>query len=214
MIPFTSSAGMAAGRENSNYKFNMSASRRRSTWDAKRNTNALKDSIAERIASKRRVLLKRLRSEASLSEGLKRYRQSLGLSRTNFAEEFGITRRALFNYENGLRAISGELLEKIVRRGDAELSDVFGLSVEPAPAHARLEDAKLAIDLFQACRSECPGADAEDIKALVAAETANWPMTQKRTAKAVRVVARRLSSELSDYYGQQLELEDQIDPKT
>lgn len=179
------------------FKFDSSRRRRRNTWNAKHQTKALQGSYEDRLAAQRQALLAASRASPSIANGLKNYRQSLGLSQTAFAKKFGITRRTLFNYENGIRAVSGELLEHIVARGDVELSDIFGLPPEPATKTLRLDDARLALDLYAACKVEYPSAPDEDVRAYVVSETANWPVSLKRTDLAIKRVARRAMNQLS-----------------
>ncbi|MGZ2258538.1 helix-turn-helix domain-containing protein [Roseobacter sp. A03A-229] len=182
------------------FKFASTKRRRRATWAAKRQTRALEDSVEQKQVSNRQRALVSSRRNLSIARGLRAYRKFLGLSQADFAVQFGITRRALYNYEKGLRSVSGDLLERIVARGDIELSDVFGLSPEPATVAVRLDDARTAIDLYRACSAEYPSASHEDIRAYVASETANWPVTLKKTKKNLCNVAKRLMEELSEQH--------------
>ncbi len=165
-------------------------------------TKDLKASL-DRIASDKRTReLKTTREVPSIAEGLTNYRKKTGLPRTKFAKEFGVTRRALFNYEKGNRTVPGDLLERIVARGDVELSDILGLPPEPPTQTLRIADAKLAIDVFEAFRAKYPEVVDEDVKFFIAFEVARWPMTFKRTPKAMERVATRIMHTIDEHYRQ------------
>ncbi|OAN82402.1 hypothetical protein A8B78_08070 [Jannaschia sp. EhC01] len=174
----------------------------RQTRAATSQTKDLKVSL-DRIASDERALeLKTTRDAPSIAKGLTSYRKMTGLPRTKFAKEFGVTRRALFNYEKGNRAVPGDLLECIVARGDVELSDILGLPPEPPTRTLRIADAKLAIDVFEAFRAKYPEVVDEDVKFFIAFEVARWPMTFKRTPKAMERVATKIMRSIGDHYRQ------------
>ena len=172
----------------------------RRTREANNQTKNLKASHDE-IARKDRIReLEPIRRSPSIAEGLVRYRKELGLSRTEFAKEFGVARRALFNYENGTRAVPGYLMERIVARGDVELSDVFGLPPEPASRRLRIADAKLVIEVFETFRARYPDAIDDDAKFFIAFETAQWPISVKRTPKSIERFISRIIDKMDEHY--------------
>jgi transcriptional regulator with XRE-family HTH domain len=170
------------------------------TREANNGTQRLKASHNQ-ISIKARINeLKPIRKTPSIAVGLARYRKAIELSRTKFAEEFGITRRALFNYEKGTRAVPGDLLERVVARGDVELSDVFGLPPEPATPRLRIADAKLVIEVFEAFRAMYPDAIDDDAKFFIAYKTAQWQTGVKRTPKSIERFISRIINEMDEHY--------------
>lgn len=159
--------------------------------------------FALRRANKRAKMLAEQRSEASLANALKHYREHRNYTRTELADMLGITRRALFNYETGARAVPGEVLETLVKRGDAELHQLFAVPYEPAPEEQRVRDAQLAIDLFAECRNVLPEADVSDLRRVAAEAAATWQTNLKPTRKNVRSVAIRLTDTIKDLYAQE-----------
>jgi|GEM_PF-4224609 len=140
------------------------------------------------------------RAGASFAKALKNYRTSGNLTRTALAELLGITRRALFNYETGARSVPGEVLEAIVKRGDAELHQVFAVPYERPPQHQRRTDAKLAIDLFVACKGIFPEADDRDLIEAAADGAASWQPNVKPTPQNLKNVAEREIDKVKDRY--------------
>lgn len=189
------------------YKFDMSRTRRRETWDSKKRSSLWSESYQSKLKAERTSLLAAQRVKPSLASGLKHYRLSLGMSRIEFAEVFGISRRALYNYESGRRAVGGDLLEKIVKRGDVELTELFGLPSEPAQLDAQLSQARLSIDLFRACLAAYERADIQDVRAFVAIEVAKWPQSVPKTELNIRRVAERVMNELAEQHRQEAEFD-------
>lgn len=185
----------------------MSRTRRRETWDSKKRSSLWSESYQSKLKAERTSLLAAQRVKPSLASGLKHYRLSLGMSRIEFAEVFGISRRALYNYESGRRAVSGDLLEKIVKRGDVELTELFGLPSEPAQLDVQLSQARLSIDLFRACLAAYERADIQDVRSFVAIEVAKWPQSVPKTELNVRRVAERLMNELAEQHRQEAEFD-------
>ncbi len=132
------------------------------------------------------------------------------MTRDEFAEAIGITRRALYNYETGQRSVPGDLIEKIARKGDLELHEIFGSSFENAPIEQRKSDAALAIQLYKSLKDRFSEAgdtvhshieaDDTDIQRAAAAAAASWPVNVKITKKSVANVTKRVAEELVDYY--------------
>lgn len=167
--------------------------------------------IDQRESWQRAQKLMKLRSEASFAEALKHYRKDRGFTRTALAELLGITRRALFNYETGSRSVPGEIIEAIVKRGDAELHQLFAVPYEQPPEKVRRTDAKLAIHLFVACKKLFPEADEIDLIESASDGAASWQPKVKPTPKNLEKVAEREVDKLKDIYAlrglKQLELE-------
>lgn len=199
MCPFLVNFEMPATYSfKANDPFNKRKSRQ--TRKANNQTKAFKASHDE-IARKERIKeLEPIRRSPSIADGLTSYRKKTGLSRTEFAEKFGVARRALFNYENGARAVPGDLLERIVARGDVELSDVFGLPPEPATRRLRIADAKLVIEVLEAFRAMYPNAIDDDAKFFIAYRTAQWPTDAKRTPKSIERFISRIVNEMDEHY--------------
>ncbi len=156
--------------------------------------------IALQKAKKRKEMLLKQRSEASLANALKQYREDRNYTRTELAEMLGVTRRALFNYETGARPVPGEILETLVKKGDAELHQLFAIPYEPAPEERRVRDAQLAIDLFVECQKAFPEADVPDLRWVAAEGASTWPQNLKPTEKNINAVAGRLIEKVRDYY--------------
>lgn len=186
-------------KRESGFKFGSHGDLKRlETWDEKQRQAAWLDRREKRLAKDRKRELKRVRRKPSLSKGLRYYRVSLGISRTQFAAEVGVTRRALYNYEAGTRPIPGDLLERIVARGDVELSDIFGLPPEPSTTSSRFDDARLAISLLAACIEEYPSVPFDTLVAYVVAQTGTWPSSIRKTEASIKRVAQWITNEIAE----------------
>lgn len=126
------------------------------------------------------------------------YRKSRRLSRTDFADELGIARKSLYNYETGKTPIPSDLLEKIIARGDIELSDIFGLPPEAPTRSCRFDDARLAISLLAACFEEYPAVSIDDVVSEIVLRIGHWPSSRRRTEHSVKRVARWIVDEISE----------------
>lgn len=160
-------------------------------------------SLALQRAKKRREMLLKQRAGASLANALKQYREDKNYTRTELAEMLGITRRALFNYETGARPVPGGILETLVKKGDAELHQLFAVPYETAPEVRRVRDAELAIDLFAECQKAFPEADLQVLRRVAAEGASTWPPNLKLTEKNINSVARRLIERVKDDYASQ-----------
>ncbi|MDO6757617.1 helix-turn-helix domain-containing protein [Phaeobacter inhibens] len=140
------------------------------------------------------------RSGASFAEALKSYRTNRKLTRTALADLLGVTRRALFNYETGARSVPGEIMEAIAKRGDAELHQLFAVPYEQPSEEQRRTDAKLAIDLFVACKEIFPEADEKDLIEAATDGAASWQPNVKPTPKNLEKVAKREIDKIKDFY--------------
>jgi transcriptional regulator with XRE-family HTH domain len=172
--------------------------RRLETWDQKQREAAWQKRYEISLAEKRTKELKRTRKPASLAKGIADYRKKRGLSRTDFADELGVTRRSLYNYETGATPVPGDIVEKIVTRGDVELSDIFGLRPEAPHRRCRLDDARLAISLFAACLKAYRSAPVDKVITHVLLKVADWPLSVRRTDHSIKRVAQRLTDDLAD----------------
>jgi transcriptional regulator with XRE-family HTH domain len=172
--------------------------RRLETWDQKQREAAWQKRYEISLAEKRTKELKRTRKPASLAKGIADYRKKRGLSRTDFADELGVTRRSLYNYETGATPVPGDIVEKIVTRGDVELSDIFGLRPEAPHRRCRLDDARLAISLFAACLKAYRSAPVDKVVAHVVLKVVEWPLSVRRTDHSIKRVAQRLTDDLAD----------------
>jgi transcriptional regulator with XRE-family HTH domain len=172
--------------------------RRLETWDQKQREAAWQKRYEISLAEKRTKELKRTRKPASLAKGIADYRKKRGLSRTDFADELGVTRRSLYNYETGVTPVPGDIVEKIVTRGDVELSDIFGLRPEVPHRRCRLDDARLAISLFAACLKAYRSAPVDKVVAHVVLKVVEWPLSVRRTDHSIKRVAQRLTDDLAD----------------
>lgn len=180
------------------FEFGGSDLRRLETWDQKQREAAWQRRYEITLAEKRAKELKRIRKPASLAKGIADYRKKRGLSRTDFADELGVTRRSLYNYETGVTPVPGDIVEKIVTRGDVELSDIFGLPPEAPHKRYRLDDARLAITLFAACLKAYRSAPVDKVVAHVVLKVADWPLSVRRTDHSIKRVAQRLTDDLAD----------------
>lgn len=120
------------------------------------------------------------------------------MSQSVLAEELGITRRSLYTYETGIHPVPGNIVEKIISRGDVELSDIFGLPPEVPHISCRFDDARLAISLLAACLEEYRAGPIDEIVTEVVLKTGEWPLTRRRTEHSINRVASRVISDLSD----------------
>lgn len=181
------------------YRFGSRAKLRRAeTWDRKQRQVGWQKRYENRRAEERAKELKRTRKPASLAKGLAAYRKKRNLSRTDFAEELGIDRRTLYNYENGFFPVPGNILEQIILRGDVELSELFGLPPEAPHIFGRFDDARLAISLFVACLEYHRAGPIDQIVAGVVLKTGEWPQSVRRTENSIRRVAQRITDEVCE----------------
>lgn len=172
--------------------------RRSATWDGKRRQAGWQKRYEKKRSLARAKELKRTRKAASLARGLVAYRKKRKISCSAFAQELGIDRRTLYNYENGSFPVPGNIIEKIIVRGDVELSEIFGLPPESPHIFGRFDDARLAISLFVACLEEYRAGSVDEIATEVVLKTGEWPRSVKRTEHSVRRVAERITYELSE----------------
>jgi transcriptional regulator with XRE-family HTH domain len=172
--------------------------RRLETWDGKQRRAAWQKRYEFRLAEDRAKKLKRTRKPASLAKGITDYRKKRGLSRTDFADELGVTRRSLYNYETGATPVPGDIIEKIVTRGDVELSEIFGLPPEAPHKRCRLDDARLAISLFAACLRAYRSTPVDKVVANVVLKVGEWPLSVRRTDHSIKRVAERLMDDLAE----------------
>ena len=171
--------------------------RRAETWDGKQRQAAWKKRYEKSRALDRAKALKRTRQPASLAKGLVAYRKKRKLSRTDFANELGIDRRTLYYYENGSFPVPGNV-EKIIIRGDVELSEIFGLPPEAPHISGRFDDARLAINLFVACLEKHRAGSVDEIVAEVVLKTGGWPSSVKQTEQSIKQIAQRITDEVSE----------------
>lgn len=171
--------------------------RRLETWDSKRREAGWQKRYEKSRAKKRTKELKRTRKTVSLARGLKDFRKKRGLSQEQLSKELGINRRSLCNYESGLRPVPGDVLEKVVSRGDVELSDIFGLAPEAPHIEHRFDDARLAISLLAACLEEHRSGPLDEIITEVIVRTGNWPRSLKLTEHSVKRIAARLMHDMA-----------------
>lgn len=174
------------------------ALRRAETWDSKQRQAGWQKRYEKKRALDRAKELKPPRKQASLAKGLTAYRKQRNLSRTAFAKELGIKRRTLYNYENGTFPVPGNIIEKIISRGDVELSDIFGLPPEAPHIFRRFDDARLALSLFAACLEEYRTGSIDQIATEVVLKTGEWPFAVRRTEHSIKRVARRIAEELGE----------------
>jgi transcriptional regulator with XRE-family HTH domain len=166
----------------------------------KRDNKQISEQIQRRQFIERTKSLQESRVEASLARGIKNYREQKGLTRGEMAEIIGITRRALFNYEEGKRSVPGELLENLVKRGDADLHEYFAVPSEPANNDQRKAEAQLAIALFRKCKEEFPLAEEAHLQDLAIDRAVRWQQNLKATSRNIEKMAREAVDELKDYY--------------
>lgn len=179
-------------------------------WRAriKRDNKSALEKIKNQELLGRIKLLQKSRGEASLARGIKNYRERMELSRSEMAKGLGITRRALFNYEEGKRSFPGDLLEKILRRGDTELHEFFAVPSEPVDGERRRIEAQLAIALFRQCKEAFPQAEDADLQNLAADKAACWQENLKATPKNIGEVVARAINELKDRYSEEFLLDE------
>lgn len=195
-------------------QFNREARRERSPQHRaariKRDNARANQAVAERIRFKRTQQLRASRKNLCIAQGLRKCRELRGMSRDEFAQAMGITRRALYNYETGLRSVPGELIEKIAKNGDLELHDILGTKFENPPTERRKSDATLAIRIYknlkfefaEASNSEVShiSADDTDMQRVAADAAAAWSHTAKVTEKSIAKLTKRLAAQLADDY--------------
>ncbi|WP_424978414.1 helix-turn-helix domain-containing protein [Leisingera sp. S232] len=152
------------------------------------------------------------RKHICVSEGLIRCRKQRKLNQTDFANFLGISRRALVNYENGRRAVGGDVLEKILADGEIEMHDIFNLNPDPVPISTRLEIAELTAKLIAACRDECPNIDIGKVLSLVPRTVAHWPKSRRTSCKNIEKAALEILDDVGHweeaeaYWDQQSEM--------
>lgn len=181
------------------FKFgNRGALRRAETWGSKQRQAGWQKRYEKKRALDRAKELKPPRKQASLAKGLTAYRKQRNLSRTALAKELGIERRTLYNYETGAFPVPGNIVEKIISRGDVELSDIFGLAPEAPHIFRRFDDARLALSLFAACLEEYRTGSIDEIVTEVVLKTGEWPFSVRRTEHSIKRVAQRITEELGE----------------
>ncbi len=191
------------------FAFLISDNERKDASTRRKRSNARKDAAATaKLANWRRhqcrlKQLKNSRTRASLAQGLIKYREKRGLSKSQLAQLLGVTRRALFNYESGKRSVPGDVLERLFKEGDAELNEYFAVPPEQPPTEKRRDAALLAIDLLRYCHSIFPEADAIDLREVAAEGAAKWQTNVKTTDKNLKKMAAELVDGLKDRYGEQ-----------
>jgi transcriptional regulator with XRE-family HTH domain len=181
-----------------------------------------KESIEQRERFARKRRLQASRRNLSFAQGLKTCRELRDMTRSEFADAMGITRRALYNYETGQRSVPGDLIEKIAKEGDLDLHEVFGTTFERAPVERRKSDAVLAIQIYVSLKQQFSTADdsvvshitAEDadIQRKAGEAAATWPTNIKITEKSISNVTKRLAEQLADDYAV-LAVADSQDPE-
>ncbi len=195
-------------------KFNSEARRERSPQHRAALIKGADKRTNESIEQRERLIRKRKlhasRKNLSFAQGLKTCRKLRDMTRSEFADAIGVTRRALYNYETGQRSVPGDLIEKIAKEGDLDLHEVFGTTFERAPVERRRSDAALAIRLYVSLKQHFSTADdsvvshimAEDadIQREAAEAAAKWPANIKITEKSISNVTRRLAEQLADDY--------------
>ncbi len=195
-------------------QFNREARRERSPQHRaariKRDNASAKQAVTETIRLKRTRQLRANRKNLSIAQGLRKCRELRGISRDEFAQAMGITRRALYNYEAGLRSVPGELIEKIAKNGDLELHEILGTKFENPPTERRKSDATLAIRIYLNLKYEISeasdsqvshiSADDTDMQRLAADAAVSWSNTAKVTEKSIANVTKRLAEQLADDY--------------
>jgi len=132
------------------------------------------------------------------------------MTRSEFADAMGVTRRALYNYETGQRSIPSDLIEEVAKEGDLEFHEIFGSSFENASFEQRRSDAALAIKLYLSLKDRFSegshtehshiAADDADILRIAAKAAASWSDKVKVTEKSIANVTKRVAEELADYY--------------
>lgn len=174
------------------------ALRRAETWGSKQRQAGWQKRHEKKRALDRSKQLRPTRKHASIARGLTAYRKKRNLTRTAFADELGIERRTLYNYENGTSPVPGNIIEKIISRGDSELSDIFGLPPEAAHIFRRFDDARLALSLFTACLEVYRSGSIDDIATEVVLKTGEWPYSVRRTEHSIKRVAQSIADELGE----------------
>jgi len=186
-------------------KFNSEARRERSPQHRaaliKGANKRTKESIEQRERLIRKRKLHASRKNLSFAQGLKTCRKLRDMTRSEFADAIGVTRRALYNYETGQRSVPGDLIEKIAKEGDLDLHEVFGTTFERAPVE-RCRYVSLKQHFSTAGDSVVSHIMAEDadIQREAAEAAATWPANIKITEKSISNVTRRLAEQLADDY--------------
>ncbi|MCV6597384.1 MAG: helix-turn-helix domain-containing protein [Mangrovicoccus sp.] len=195
-------------------QFNREAKRKRSPQHRaariREDNRITKEGIERRERFLRKQKLQTSRRSLSIARGLKTCREFRGMTRNEFAEAMGITRRALYNYETGQRSIPSDLIERVAKEGDLEFHEIFGSSFENAPVEQRKSDAALAIQLYLSLKERFSkdsqtehshiAADDADIQRVAAEAAASWSVNAKVTEKSISNVTKRVAEDLADDY--------------
>ena len=171
---------------------------RQKTWERKRYEKDANDEWWMVEEGNRASARANVRRNASLARGLANYRNLLGLKKAEFSELFEIDRRTLYNYETGISPVPGDLIEKIVKRGDCALNEIFATEQEPdfEADQKRYEAAEISLNIFLECfRQGLPSSWRKRATEFALTTLLESPVREKASLKNVEQIADRLMEE-------------------